>query len=172
MEKEIVEKNLVPIAEVRRILEERQKEGELKYTQRITLEHAQRFAKISATRSFALISLLKSEFNLSDSLSVQIVNMIPRYLDEIRVFFTGQKIGVLPRSDEEIILILRSLMEYTFSILIEQQLDLSEAKVIKLLQWLVGKTELRQAHQDATLIQEAHHHVLTIGGRKCRNSQV
>jgi DNA-directed RNA polymerase subunit F len=134
LEKEIVERNLVPVAEVRRILEKRQKEGELKYTQRITLEHAQRFAKISAARSFALINLLKSDFNLTDSLSVQIVNMLPRYLDEIRVFFTGQKIGVLPRSDEEIILILKSLMEYTFSVLIEQQLDLPEAKVIKLLQ--------------------------------------
>lgn len=134
MEKEVIEKSLVPIAEVRRILEERQKEGELKYTQRITLEHAQRFAKISAARSYALIEHLKAEFSLSDSLSVQIVNMLPRYLDEIRVFFTGQKLGVAPRSDEEIILILKTLMEYTFSILIEQQLDLTEAKVIKLLQ--------------------------------------
>ena len=76
MEKEIVEKNLVPLAEVRRILEERQKEGELNYIQRITLEHAQRFTKISSSHAYALIDTIKTEFNINHSLAVQIVNLI------------------------------------------------------------------------------------------------
>ncbi|MHA1713353.1 MAG: hypothetical protein ACTSW4_04865, partial [Candidatus Ranarchaeia archaeon] len=121
MERESVEKSLVPLAEVRRILEERQKGGELNYIQRITLEHAQRFTKTTPKKAYALIDILGTEFNINGSLAVQIVNLMPKYLEEIRVFFAGQKIATLPRSDEELVLILKTLMEFAFSSIIEER---------------------------------------------------
>ena len=132
MDKEILDERLVPLAEVQRILEEREKIGDLNYTQRITLDHAHKFNKISVERAYTLINILTSEFNIHEGLAVQIVNIMPKHLDEIQPFFSGQKVTG-PKSNDELVLILKTLMEFVFSALIDQVTGLDEKKVIRLL---------------------------------------
>ncbi len=133
MEKEILRERLVPVAEVRRILEERKQQGELSYLQRITLEHAQRFTKISIDRAYVLIKILQKDYGISEPIANQIVNVMPKSIEELRVFFTGQKLVAVPKTDEELILILKTLLEFVFSMLIEQNLEIPEKKIIKLM---------------------------------------
>ena len=86
MPKETLNKEPVSLPEVVTIFNKRKKVGELNYLQRIALEHAQRSAKISSRKARSLIKDLMEKYELSEQISINIVNFVPETIDEMRVF--------------------------------------------------------------------------------------
>jgi len=73
--------NPVPLTEVEKILKEREEIAPLNYIQRVTLDHAHRFSDMRAGKNLA--DLIMDTFELDRLVSVQIVNVCPKSLDDI-----------------------------------------------------------------------------------------
>ncbi|RLG73171.1 MAG: DNA-directed RNA polymerase subunit F [Methanobacteriota archaeon] len=82
----------VTLAEVREILEERAKEGDLTYEQRLTLDYARKFAKIDHEKAKKLVSeIMKVDDRITHEQAVKIVDILPETIEEVRlVFSTGR----------------------------------------------------------------------------------
>jgi len=77
MPREIRSEKPIPLANVRRLLEQREEEAPLNYVQRVTLEHAMRFSKPLAN-SETLIKSIVEKFALSERAVIQILNLDPQ----------------------------------------------------------------------------------------------
>jgi DNA-directed RNA polymerase subunit F len=92
--RKIVDSKPATTAEARRTLE-KAKEEELGEFQRRTLDYTTKFAKISAQKSERLVRELGEKFQLDRKDAIQIANIMPRYVEELRTILTvkGRIIG-------------------------------------------------------------------------------
>jgi DNA-directed RNA polymerase subunit F len=74
-------------AEARKTLE-RAKEDELGEFQRRTLDYASKFSKIQPPKAEKLVRELGEKFQLDRKDAIQIVNTMPRYIEELRTILT------------------------------------------------------------------------------------
>ncbi|MHA1917433.1 MAG: hypothetical protein ACTSUV_03875 [Candidatus Ranarchaeia archaeon] len=101
-ENQIKEKPMT-ISEVKDTLEKMKKKQteELNYTQEVTLKYAQRFAKLDIKKSKKLLAdLTKKPWSIEPEIAVQIVNILPKSIQELKVFF-DKKIAGFPDNEYE-----------------------------------------------------------------------
>ena len=84
MPKEIISEEEITLPQVKKILTQRAKEGELSFQQSITLEHASAFSKMAPAVSVKLVEKLMKDYNLSRPQAVQIVNIAPINPEELK----------------------------------------------------------------------------------------
>lgn len=85
MPREIVAEEEVTLAQVKKILTQRKKEGELSFQQSITLEHASTFAKMAPAVAGKLVERLIRNYEIPRMLAVQVVNIAPTTIEELKV---------------------------------------------------------------------------------------
>ena len=83
----LTEKKLT-IPEVKKLLESVGDEN-LDQLQRRTLDYASKFSKTEAQSAEQLIKRLTTEFGLDEDEAIQIINCMPKSVDELRVFLAG-----------------------------------------------------------------------------------
>lgn len=83
----LTEKKLT-IPEVKKLLESIGDEN-LDQLQRRTLDYASKFSKTDAQSAEQLIRRLTMEFGLDEDEAIQVVNCMPKTVDELRVFLAG-----------------------------------------------------------------------------------
>jgi DNA-directed RNA polymerase subunit F len=82
---------LVSLSEVKNILKKIEKERkELIYEQRIALEHAQRFAKLSVKNTKSLIKDLM-DLNLEETHAYKIADLLPTSEDDVKAIFAKER---------------------------------------------------------------------------------
>jgi DNA-directed RNA polymerase subunit F len=90
-EKGVKEKKLT-LPQVKKLLESMGEEN-LDQFQRRTLDYLSKFSKVDADAAEELVGKLVTEFGLDESEAVQIVNCMPKSIEELRVFLaSGRKI--------------------------------------------------------------------------------
>ncbi len=87
LSKKLGEKKLT-IPEVKKMLESIGDEN-LDQLQRRTLDYASKFSKTEAQSAEQLIKRLTTEFGLDEDEAIQVVNCMPKTVDELRVFLAG-----------------------------------------------------------------------------------
>lgn len=55
------------------------------------LEYARKMTKVDPSKASELVDKLINEFNIERDRAVQIVNVMPESVEELRIFFTGLK---------------------------------------------------------------------------------
>ncbi len=100
MPRKIVDSKPSPTSEAKRILE-RAKEEELGEFQRRTLDYASKFSRIPAAKAEKLVRDLSEKFQLDRKDAIQIVNTMPRYMEELRTILTvkGRIVGASQLED-------------------------------------------------------------------------
>jgi len=83
----IREKNLT-ISQVKKLLVSLGEEN-LDQFQRRTLDYASKFSKVYAEAAKKLVEKLVQEFSLEEGEAIQIVNCMPKSVDELKVFLVG-----------------------------------------------------------------------------------
>lgn len=83
----MVEKKLT-LPQVKKLLESIGEEN-LDQLQRRTLDHLSKFSKVDAEDAEKLVKKLAVEFGLDEEEAVQIVNCMPKTIEELRVFLAG-----------------------------------------------------------------------------------
>jgi DNA-directed RNA polymerase subunit F len=86
-EKDVGEKKLT-LPQVKELLESMGEEN-LDQLQRRTLDYLSKFSKVDAKAAVKLVERLVTEFGLEDEEAVQIVNCLPKSVEELRVFLAG-----------------------------------------------------------------------------------
>jgi DNA-directed RNA polymerase subunit F len=80
---------LVPLAEVKAMLEKSQAEREeLTYEQKIALEHAKRFSRTDAKTAKKIVSEVHKAFpDLEEKFAVRVADLLPQHPDDVRALF-------------------------------------------------------------------------------------
>lgn len=84
MPKEIISEEEVTLPQVKKLLAQRSKEGELSFQQSITLEHASTFSRMAPAVAIKLVDKLMKGYGLTRAQAVQIVNIAPITVEELR----------------------------------------------------------------------------------------
>jgi len=79
----------IPIAEVKRILEER--EQYLNPLQLKTLSYARKYSKLTPEQAEELITKLMNEYGLEREEAVQVADICPETVDELRTILSGYR---------------------------------------------------------------------------------
>lgn len=81
---------MVTLSEVKEILEKRDTE-EMDQIQRWTLDYVTKFSKVKHEAAKKLLSDLVKECNFTEEEAVELANIIPKSLEELRTFTFGWK---------------------------------------------------------------------------------
>ena len=110
MPKKILNEKIISLAEVKEILEEKSKEGELKYEQRLTLDYVSKFAKIKSGKKEKLIKeLMETVDKVKERQAIKIFDLLPETPDDLRVIFAKERFSL---TESEIKKILEIVDEY------------------------------------------------------------
>ncbi|MFW9953751.1 MAG: hypothetical protein ACFFD3_04280 [Candidatus Thorarchaeota archaeon] len=108
MPKEIVGEEEITLPEVKKLLTKRAKESELSFQQSITLEHASTFAKMAPAVAAKLVDRLMKNYNLSKFHAVQIVNIAPISIEELKTIIDARSADLTEEQLAEIVGIVES----------------------------------------------------------------
>ncbi len=100
MPKEIISEEEITLSQVKKVLTQRGKEGELSFQQSITLEHASSFSKMAPAVSVKVVEKLMKDYKLSRSQAVQVVNISPINPEELKTILDARSTNL---TDEQII---------------------------------------------------------------------
>ena len=112
MAKKILSQRPLSLPEVRELLEER--EQELDSIQMRVLMYARRYAKLPADKARALTEELMEKFELTREEAVQIVDVCPTHVEELRAILSGYKrlVSFLLFSEEKLQAIIDTVKKY------------------------------------------------------------
>ncbi len=82
--KKVLKREEATISTVKEFLEKLRERAELSPMQRVTLDYASKLAKLPREKAEALIDRLMEEFKLSRFTAVQIANILPKTIEELR----------------------------------------------------------------------------------------
>ncbi|MEM3422668.1 MAG: RNA polymerase Rpb4 family protein [Candidatus Bilamarchaeaceae archaeon] len=104
---DILESQPISVAEVKKILEERKKEGELNYEQAMALEHADKISKLTPKKAQELVdALLEKNKKLLRETAIKIIDVQPKKASTLKAILLKDKIEL---NDDEINEILKLL---------------------------------------------------------------
>ncbi|MFH0890239.1 MAG: RNA polymerase Rpb4 family protein [Candidatus Aenigmatarchaeota archaeon] len=81
----VIEEKPVSYVKAKKILEEREKEGELSYEQKSSLEHLRKFSKLGDDEK--ITEELRTIEKLREESIVKIINNMPKTAEEIKIIF-------------------------------------------------------------------------------------
>jgi len=102
---EVVKKRMISLPEVKEILSEGNPES-LDQIQRWTFDYVTKFAKIEPKAAKKMIQELSSQCGLTEEEAVEIINILPRSLPELRSFTFGWKKLILSETLAKILKII------------------------------------------------------------------
>ena len=98
----------VSLAEVKEILEAESKlRPELSSEQKVSFEHATKFAKLTLAQSKKLFKELKELDFVSDTLATKIVDLLPVHPEDVRVLFAKERLILDKKQSDALITIVK-----------------------------------------------------------------
>ena len=98
----ITKKEMIALPDVKEILEAK-KVDEMDQIQRWTYDYVNKFSKIGRKQAQKLVTELVTECGLTEEEAVEVVNILPTSLEEIRAFTFGWKKLILTSTSESIL---------------------------------------------------------------------
>lgn len=99
----------VTISEAKEIMLKKEKEKELNYEQKLALEHLKKFAKLKKEDIEKIAEEINSFIRLSPEILIQILTILPKNTDELRLIISKEKFTL---KEEEINKILEIIKKY------------------------------------------------------------
>ena len=107
---DITKKELITLPEVRKILEH-VKQDDMDQIQRWTYDYVTKFAKTSAEPAREMVKLLIEQCELKEDEAVEVINVLPSSLEELRAFTFGWKKLILTETLQKMLTIIKSRNE-------------------------------------------------------------
>ena len=89
MVRKILEKKVITIPEVLKVLEDlhKKRKGEFDSFQESSLIYAKTFSKVPVKKIAKIKKMLMKDYSLDESLAIQIINILPSTIEELRTIF-------------------------------------------------------------------------------------
>jgi len=107
---DIISEELVPDSKAKELLENKEKEGELKYEQKNSLDILKKFVKTDSNKIDELIAELKKIEKLRERQIMTIVNFLPEDREDLRAVLHKDYSSL---TDEEIDAVLKTVKRYS-----------------------------------------------------------
>ena len=107
---EVIKREIVTLSEVKKILETIPVD-EMDQIQRWTFDYSKKFSKVDYEPAKEMVDRLMAEGDLTNEESVELVNVMPRSIEELRAFTFGWKKLIVTEKLEKIKSILLSKSE-------------------------------------------------------------
>lgn len=107
---DITKKELITLPEVRKILEQ-VKQDDMDQIQRWTYDYVTKFAKTGAEAAHKMVRLLIEQCELKEEEAVEVVNVLPSSLEELRAFTFGWKKLILTETLQKMLNIIKTRNE-------------------------------------------------------------
>ncbi|MGI0001859.1 MAG: RNA polymerase Rpb4 [Nitrososphaeraceae archaeon] len=105
---EIMKKEVVTLPQVKKILEA-VKPDEMDQIQRWTYDYVRKFAKTDSESAEKMVKRLVAECEIRPEEAIEIVNIMPTSIEELRAFTYGWKKLILTETLEKMLAILRTV---------------------------------------------------------------
>ncbi len=102
----VLEVKELTLPEVKALLEHRASEAELDRIQRVTLDYVTKFCKLDLDSALKLKQELMDKFGLSEFAAIQVVNIMPETIEELRTLLTRESKTFLTEELEEMLKVL------------------------------------------------------------------
>jgi Uncharacterized protein conserved in archaea len=103
---DIVKKEIITLSQVKKILED-VKADDMDQIQRWTFDYVSKFAKVDSNLAPRMVSQLIEKCDLKEEEAVEIVNVMPTSIEELRAFTFGWKKLILTDTLEKMLNILK-----------------------------------------------------------------
>lgn len=107
---DIIKKEIITLPQVKEILEI-VKPDEMDQIQRWTFDYVGKFAKTDSRKARKMVKQLVEQCELKEEEAVEVVNVMPKSLEELRAFTFGWKKLILTDNLEKILSILKTNTE-------------------------------------------------------------
>ena len=107
---DIIKKEIITLPQVKEILEV-VKLDEMDQIQRWTFDYVGKFAKTDSRKAHKMVKQLIEQCELKEEEAVEVVNVMPKSLEELRAFTFGWKKLILTDNLEKILSILKTNTE-------------------------------------------------------------
>lgn len=97
----------ISLIEVLKILEEREKEGELEFEQHNTLEYAKKFVKLSKEKEEELAAQLAKLKKIPPETIVKLIDILPKTPSQVRLIFSKEKYTLTQEEINELLSIIK-----------------------------------------------------------------
>ena len=94
---------IVPLSNVKKMLEKEEKARELSYEQRLALEHSKQFTSSDTKTTTKIIKQLMQIERINEILATKIVELHPRSENEVRAIFAKERFNLEPEEIKQII---------------------------------------------------------------------
>ena len=107
---DIIKKEVITLPEVKEILE-RDKPDDMDQIQRWTYDYVGKFAKTNSKMAQKMVKQLVEQCELKEEEAVEVVNVLPSSLEELRAFTFGWKKLILTETLQKMLNIIKSRNE-------------------------------------------------------------
>ncbi|MBU3905081.1 MAG: RNA polymerase Rpb4 family protein [Nanoarchaeota archaeon] len=105
----IIEIEPVSMPEAKSIMAKREKVGEMNYEQKLALEHLKCFTRLTPSDAKKMTEEITNIIKMSPETLVQIINILPKNADELRMIFAREKFSL---QEEEVKKILEIVAKF------------------------------------------------------------
>jgi len=119
---EVIKREIVTLSEVKKILETIPVD-EMDQIQRWTFDYSKKFSKVDYEPAKEMVDRLVAEGDLTNEESVELVNVMPRSIEELRAFTFGWKKLIVTEKLEKIKSILLSKNENNMDEQLQSQVE-------------------------------------------------
>lgn len=100
----------VSLAEVKNLLEKEEKKRELTYEQKLALEHAKHFSKLSVLKTKKMAEELIKLERITQPFAYKIIDILPKHPEEVRAIFAKERFTL---EDAEVKKIIKIVENYS-----------------------------------------------------------
>jgi DNA-directed RNA polymerase subunit F len=103
----VIDTKPVSMAEAKQIMTSQEKDKELTYEQKLALEHLNKFTVLDAAEAKKLLDEVSGVLRMSDETKIQILNLLPKTPDELRMIFTRENFSLKENEIKKILEIVK-----------------------------------------------------------------
>ena len=107
----LIETKPVSMAEAKQIMTSQEKDKELTYEQKLALEHLNKFTVLDAAEAKKLLEEVSGVLRMSDETKIQILNLLPKTPDELRMIFTRENFSLKENEIKKILEIIKKYLK-------------------------------------------------------------
>jgi len=100
----------VSLADVKAMLEKEQEKRELSYEQKLAMQHAATFVKLSTAKTGKLIKELEAVESVSSENAVKIADILPTEPEDVRAIFAKERSAVEKKTVDKVLEIVKSYL--------------------------------------------------------------
>ena len=107
----VVDAKPISMAEAKEIMTSQEKDKELTYEQKLALEHLNKFTVLDAPVAKKLLEEVSGVLRMSDETKIQILNLLPKTPDELRMIFTRENFSLKENEIKKILEIIKKYLK-------------------------------------------------------------